>query len=160
MAKENDKEERVLVNPEASKYDNEDPIEVPHIDIKVLNVPCTFQGGAQSAVNFYIGDPKPDQNPIHNQVSWLSSSRGGTPPDAILTSLSTLQNIALKNQVPLGELCEYAVKSVSPKIDQTDPKEEIKKQKEAEAAMAKTEEEQAQGEGKEVSATEEPDPKQ
>lgn len=140
MSDENNKEEGVIVNPEANKYEHEKPVKVPHVDIKVLSVPCTFQGGVQSSVNFYIGDPKPEQNPIHNQANWLSSSRGGTPPEAIVNSLTTLQDIAIKNNVPLGELCEYAVKSVSPQIDKTDPKEEEAKQKEALEAMAKSEE--------------------
>lgn len=131
----NDKEGGAI-NPDANKYDNEEAVKVPHVDIKVLNVPCTFQGGVQSPVNFYIGDPKPEQNPIHNQATWLSSSRGGTPPPEIMESLGTLQQIAIKNRVPLGDLCEYAVNSVSPKIDQTDPKEEARKKAEAEAKAA------------------------
>lgn len=117
-----DDDKNIPINPNANKYDNEEAIEIPHVEVKVLSVPCTFQGGAKSPVNFYIGDPKPDQNPIHNQLNWLSSTRGGTPPEAIISSLTTLQEIAIKNHIPLGELCEYAVKSVSGKIDQADPK--------------------------------------
>lgn len=130
---DNNNNKGIEVNPDAHKYDSEEPIEVPHVDVKVLNVPCTFQGGVQSSVNFYIGDPKPDQNPIHNQATWLSSSRGGMPPAEIMESLGTLQEIAIKNRVSLGELCEYAVNSVSQKIDQTDPKEGAKKQTKAAA---------------------------
>lgn len=120
-----DDDKNVPHNPDANKYDNEEAVAIPHVEVKVLSVPCTFQGGAQSSVNFYIGDPKPDpkQSPIHNQLNWLSSTRGGTPPEAIINSLTTLQEIAIRNNIPLGELCEYAIKSVSSKIDQTDPKE-------------------------------------
>ena len=99
-------------------------------------------------MNFYIGDPKPEQNPIHNQATWLSSSRGGTPPPEIMESLGTLQAIAIKNRVPLGDLCEYAVNSVSSKFDQTNPKEEAQKQAEAnEAAQGEPEAESSNEKG-------------
>lgn len=114
----------IPVNPEADKYKNDKKADIHHVDVKVLNFPCQFQGGAQSSVNFYIGEPKPDQNPIRNQAHWLSSSRGGSPPEAILNSLDTLHKIAQRNNVPLGDLCEYAIKSISGRYNSTNPKEQ------------------------------------
>lgn len=106
-------------NPNADKFKNEKPMAQKHVDVKILTVPCEFQGGAKSNVNFYIGNPDPKNNPIKNQAHWLSTSRGGTPPEAIMNSLETLHKIAQKNNIPLGDLCEYAIKSVSPTISTT-----------------------------------------
>ena len=143
---DNDKEnENVPVNPESDKYKNDKKADIHHVDVKVLSFPCQFQGGAQSAVNFYIGEPKPEQNPIQNQSHWLSSNRGGSPPEAILNSLDTLHKIAQRNNVPLGDLCEYAIKSISGNYDKTNPKEQEKLQ--AETEKKRLEEEQQQLEG-------------
>lgn len=147
---DNDKEnEHAPVNPDADKYKNDKKAPIHHVDVKVLSFPCQFQGGAQSSVNFYIGEPKPEQNPIHNQSQWLSSSRGGSPPEAILNSLDTLHKIAQRNNVPLGDLCEYAIKSISGSYDKTNPKEQEKLQAEAQKQQLEEAEAQQPTEGQE-----------
>ena len=78
--------------------------------MKKLTIPCQF-GNQRQPVDFYIGQPKPDNHPIQNQSHWLSSDRGGVVPAEIMESLQRLHDLSRKNHVPFEELCSYAIES-------------------------------------------------
>lgn len=71
-------------------------------------IPCDF-GGRKAPFPIYVGEPKPDNHPLHNQSWWLSSERGGTIPQEVMDSFEKLHNIAKENNVSFEELCIYAM---------------------------------------------------
>jgi len=77
---------------------------------KKININCSF-GGQVSSFPIYVGSPEGDHHPIHFQSDWLSKERGGTVPEAVMKSLSDLQKISRENNIPLEDLCEYALES-------------------------------------------------
>ena len=80
--------------------------------MKKISVPCDF-GGAKAPVTLYIGEPEAQHHPISFQANWLAKERGGNIPQEVMDSLTKLMNIALKNNIPFGDLCEYALYSVN-----------------------------------------------
>ncbi|XVN41002.1 MAG: DUF2610 domain-containing protein [Rickettsia endosymbiont of Argas persicus] len=66
-------------------------------------------GGQRSKFAIYIGTPQDGHHPLQFQAKWLSDERGGTIPDAIMTALTELNNLAKKNKIPLEDLCVYAL---------------------------------------------------
>ena len=76
--------------------------------VKKLTIPCNFSGKT-SAVDLFIGKPNRDQHPLNFQAKWLSSERGGQVPQDIMESITKIQKIAEKNNVPFEELCFYAI---------------------------------------------------
>lgn len=76
--------------------------------MKKFTVPCNF-GGVKSPFTIYIGEPKQDVHPIHNQAAWLSKERGGSVPQEVMDSLAKLKELADKNNVSFEELCVYAL---------------------------------------------------
>ena len=75
--------------------------------MRKFSIQCDF-GGQMGPFTICIGSPKEGQHPIHFQSDWLSKERGGQVPPDIMNALSELQNLALKNNVPLEDLCVYA----------------------------------------------------
>ncbi len=71
-------------------------------------IPCDF-GGRKANFPIYVGDPKRDVHPLHNQAWWLSSERGGTIPQDVMDSFERLRNIAEEHNLSFEELCVYAV---------------------------------------------------
>lgn len=57
----------------------------------------------------YIGTPKEGNHPLEHQAKWLSDNRGGMIPQEVMEAVSKLQELAKKNNVPLEELCVYAL---------------------------------------------------
>lgn len=76
--------------------------------MKKFIVPCKF-GDVTSPIPFYIGNPESTHNPISFQVNWLVEARGGQVPSEVMESLEKLRVIAVKNNVPIADLCEYAL---------------------------------------------------
>lgn len=80
--------------------------------MKQFTINCDF-GGKMSPFTIYIGAPEPKHHPIHFQADWLSKERGGTVPPEVMDSLQKLKELADKNNVPLEELCVYALGSTA-----------------------------------------------
>ncbi len=80
--------------------------------MKKLNIPCSFGSDIQK-IDFYIGNPKPDNHPIQSQRYWLSSERGGSVSDEILDSLKNLHELSKNNGVDFSDLCSYAVETAN-----------------------------------------------
>jgi len=59
----------------------------------------------------YIGLPKDDHHPLHFQADWLSKVRGGTIPAEVMDAITKLLDLSKKNNVPLEDLCVYALGS-------------------------------------------------
>ena len=73
-----------------------------------FTVNCDF-GGQMSPFAVYIGKPEKKHHPLHFQADWLSKERGGTIPAEVMDAVSQLQELAEKNNVPLEDLCVYAL---------------------------------------------------
>lgn len=76
--------------------------------MKSFGIPCDF-GGQKQTILFYIGEPNPEQHPIHFQATWLSSNKGGVVPADIMDSIQKLHELAMKHNVSFEELCYYAI---------------------------------------------------
>lgn len=76
--------------------------------MKRFMVPCDF-GGRKAPFPIYVGEPKPDMHPLHNQSWWLSTERGGSIPQEVMDSFEKLHQIAKDNNVSFEELCMYAM---------------------------------------------------
>ncbi len=76
--------------------------------MKKFVVNCNF-GGQISPFQIFIGQPEPDHHPLHFQADWLSKEKGGTIPAEVMDSISQLLTLAKKHNVPLEELCVYAL---------------------------------------------------
>ena len=91
--------------------------------MKKFTVPCQF--GSQTApFTIYIGEPKGDVHPIHNQATWLSKERGGTVPQKVMDSLAKLRDLAQKNNVSFEDLCVYALKVAENEESEEEKKED------------------------------------
>ncbi len=101
--------------------------------IKEFKIPCSINNQG-STVKVYMGNPDPDHNPISHQVEFLSKERGIAISQEILDTLDKLKEIASENGVPFVELCEYALKSLTPNSTAT----EITKNNEAVKAIEST----------------------
>lgn len=77
---------------------------------KKFTINCDF-GGQFSPFAVYIGKPERGHHPLHFQADWLSKTRGGTIPSEIMGAITELQQLAEKNNVPLEDLCVYALGS-------------------------------------------------
>jgi len=76
--------------------------------MKKFSVPCNF-GGQNSPFTFYIGQPERKHHPLHFQADWLTKERGGSVPPDVMESIEKIHALAVKNNVPFEELCEYAL---------------------------------------------------
>jgi len=76
--------------------------------VKKLIIPCSFSGQKYN-IDFYIGSPHPDSHPIHNQVAWLSSNKGGIVDSEVMDAIAKLKELADKNDVSFEDLCFYAI---------------------------------------------------
>ncbi|KJV57095.1 hypothetical protein OCHUTO_0205 [Orientia chuto str. Dubai] len=80
--------------------------------MKKLTINCNF-GGQIAPFQVMIGQPKPDQHPLHFQANWLSTERGGVIPAEVMESITQLVELSKKYQVPLEELVVYALGSAA-----------------------------------------------
>lgn len=95
-----------------------------------------------SPFNIYIGKPEGKHHPLHFQADWLNKERGGTIPPEVMEAVTKLQDLANKNNVPLEDLCVYALGT----------EEEKRAMEEAEAAL---EDDDSEDTDEEASETEE-----
>ena len=77
-------------------------------DMKKFTANCDF-GGQQSPFGFNVGVPEAEHNPIHFQSDWLSKERGGNVGPEFVDCIMQIKEIADRNNVPLDELCVYAL---------------------------------------------------
>ena len=61
--------------------------------MKSFGIPCDF-GGQKQTILFYIGEPNPEQHPIHFQATWLSSNKGGVVPADMTRNVWQLGEVA------------------------------------------------------------------
>ncbi|WP_341789826.1 DUF2610 domain-containing protein [Rickettsia endosymbiont of Polydrusus tereticollis] len=78
--------------------------------MKAFEFDCDF-GGQKSKFKFYIGTPEQGHHPIQFQADWLSKERGGAVPSEVMDAISKLNDLSKKNNVPLEDLCVYALGS-------------------------------------------------
>lgn len=78
--------------------------------MKKFTVQCLFNGQPYP-FDLYIGSPRDDQHPLHNQSNWLSKERGGIIPQEVMDSIEKLRNLARENNVSFEELAAYALNS-------------------------------------------------
>nr|WP_253308410.1 DUF2610 domain-containing protein [Rickettsia endosymbiont of Ceutorhynchus assimilis] len=103
--------------------------------MKSFEFDCDF-GGQKSKFKFYIGTPEQGHHPIQFQADWLSKERGGTVPSEVMDAISKLNDLSKKNNVPLEDLCVYAlgsaqeVKNAPPEA--TEDEEELEENEEGE----------------------------
>jgi hypothetical protein len=76
--------------------------------MKKFTINCDF-GGQMSPFTIFIGKPEHSHHPLHFQADWLSKNRGGMIPGDVMDAVSQLQELAVKNDVSLEELCVYAL---------------------------------------------------
>jgi hypothetical protein len=76
--------------------------------VKKLIIPCSFSGQKYN-IDFYIGSPHPENHPIKNQATWLSSNRGGIVDSEVMDAIEKLRELADKNNVSFEDLCFYAI---------------------------------------------------
>lgn len=76
--------------------------------MKKFNINCDF-GGQLAPFTIYIGKPESTHHPLHFQADWLSKQRGGMIPGEVMDAVAKLQDLAVKNDVSLEELCVYAL---------------------------------------------------
>lgn len=76
--------------------------------MKKFTINCDF-GGQMAPFAIYIGIPKSGHHPLHFQADWLSKARGGMIPGEVMEAVTQLQELAIKNNVSLEELCVYAL---------------------------------------------------
>jgi hypothetical protein len=76
--------------------------------MKKFTINCDF-GGQIAPFAIYIGQPESGHHPLHFQADWLSKTRGGTIPPAVMEAISKLKDLAQKNNVSFEELCVYAL---------------------------------------------------
>lgn len=62
-----------------------------------------------SPFDVYIGKPEGKHHPLHFQSDWLNKERGGNIPPEIMDAVTKLKDLADKNNVPLEDLCVYAL---------------------------------------------------
>lgn len=77
-----------------------------------FSIPCDF-GGKKIPCTFYIGQPEESHHPLFFQADWISKERGGVVPKEVMDSIQKLHEIALRNNVPLVELCKHALISAN-----------------------------------------------
>jgi hypothetical protein len=87
--------------------------------VKKITIPCFF-GSQKSDIDFYIGNPRPEDHPIHHQATWLSSERGGNVPSEVMDAITKLRNLANKNNVSFEELCFYAINKAAVEKEKED----------------------------------------
>lgn len=80
--------------------------------LKKLTFPCNFQGGLTQSVDFFVGNPTPDSHPIGFQMKWVGD-KGGQVPSNISSALQKLKAIAIKHNIPFGDLCEYVILNIN-----------------------------------------------
>lgn len=90
--------------------------------MKKFNINCQF-GASSAMVPMYVGNPHPEQHPIHFQASWLAKERGGTVPQEVMDSLQKIKELSEQNGVPFEELCTYALEEAGKvlKAEQLNP---------------------------------------
>lgn len=76
--------------------------------MKKFNVPCQF-GNQSSSFTVYIGDPKPDNNPLQHQAEWLSSNRGGSINSETMGIMDKMHGIANKDHLSFEEVFVYSI---------------------------------------------------
>ncbi len=76
--------------------------------MKKFTIQCDFNGQT-FPVDFYIGTPEKEHNPIHFQSTWLSKNRGGMVPGDVMNALSEIHEISKKEGSSLEELCVQAL---------------------------------------------------
>lgn len=76
--------------------------------MKKFSINCDF-GGQIAPFTIYIGEPEANHHALHFQADWLSKERGGNIPGEVMDAISKLQELSKKNDVPLEELCVYAL---------------------------------------------------
>ncbi len=79
--------------------------------IKKFTANCDF-GGQFMPVTLYLGEPAKGSHPLGFQNKWLGDNRGGRVPQEIMDSFQKLLEIAEKNNVPFGDLCEHVIKEI------------------------------------------------
>jgi hypothetical protein len=76
--------------------------------MKKFSINCQFDN-TMAPFTVYIGTPDPNQHPLYFQSNWLSKDRGGTIPSEVMEAIADLQKLSVKNNVPLEDLCVYAL---------------------------------------------------
>ena len=76
--------------------------------VRKFSVNCDF-GGQMSPFTIHIGKPEPKHHPLHFQADWLNKERGGIIPGEVMEAVTKLQSLADENNVPLEDLCVYAL---------------------------------------------------
>lgn len=76
--------------------------------MRKFSVNCNFNGEL-APFTIYIGEPEENHHPLHFQSEWLSKERGGQIPGEIMDSISKLQELSKQNNIPLEDLCVYAL---------------------------------------------------
>lgn len=76
--------------------------------MRKFTINCDF-GGQMAPFAIFIGTPKEGNHPLEHQSKWLTDNRGGTIPPEIMDAITKLQDLAKKNNVPLEDLCVYAL---------------------------------------------------
>lgn len=76
--------------------------------MRKFTINCDF-GGQMAPFAIFIGVPKEGNHPLEHQAKWLTDNRGGVIPPEIMDAITKLQDLAKKNNVPLEDLCVYAL---------------------------------------------------
>ena len=91
--------------------------------MKKIVINCDF-GGQMSPFTFYVGQPDKDKHPLNFQADWLGKERGGNVPPDVMEAITKLQELARKNDVPLEDLCVYALGTEEEKAELEGSEEE------------------------------------
>ena len=73
--------------------------------VKKFSLNCKV-GAVDSMIDFYVGNPQETSHPIGHQMKYLSQ-RGVTIPENVVTSMTSLNEIAKRNRIPFEDLLEY-----------------------------------------------------
>lgn len=104
--------------------------------MKKFTINCDF-GGQLAPFTIYIGNPEASHHPLHFQADWLSKQRGGMIPGEVMEAISQLQELSVKNNVSLEELCVYALGTAEEDAEDTaDSEEQIEPEEDIEDVAA------------------------
>lgn len=84
--------------------------------MRTFSIMCDF-GGQMSPFDIFIGQPEPNHHPLHFQADWLLKQRGGTILPEVMDAIAKLNDLAIENNVPLEDLCVYALGSAQEEND-------------------------------------------
>lgn len=89
--------------------------------VKKFSISCAFDGGSQSPVEFFVGDPSYGKHPIEFQSKWLTEVKGGHVPQDVMDSIQKIKELSEKNNILFEDLCFYAITMANTKSLEENP---------------------------------------